>query len=134
MHHGWARGSGRNVGGHYHALQQSGVGTTAEMAAHPACHTVEDYLAAMFPGSVIQEYEWKAERCWAFKVSISRHTFQLMVSTKFLNEAPDHEIERCLRGSYVASRMRQAGRAWILVTANGVTQGLPNSASPFDRR
>jgi hypothetical protein len=98
------------------------------MALHPACHVVEDYLAATFPGSVIKEFEWMAQRSWVFKVSVPRHTFQLLVSTKWLDQPNEHEIDRLLRDWHVASRMRLAGRAWTLVTAAGVTQGLPEPA------
>lgn len=98
------------------------------MALHPVCHVVENYLAATFPRGVIEEFEWTAQRCWVFKVTVPRHTFQLLVSTKFLDETHDHEIDRFLREWHVASRMRVAGREWTLVTAQGVTQGVPEPA------
>ncbi|HLJ59270.1 MAG TPA: hypothetical protein VKZ50_06030 [bacterium] len=98
------------------------------MALHPACHVVEDYLAAMFPRSVIEEFEWSAQRSWVFKVSVPRKTFHLLVSTKLLDQTNEHEIDRLLRELQVASRMRLADREWPLLTAEGVVLGLPKPA------
>lgn len=98
------------------------------MALHPACHVVEDYLAATFPGSVIKEFEWTALRSWVFKVSVPHHTFQLLVSTALLDLTNEHEVDRLLREWQVASRMRLAGREWVRVTGEGVSQGQPEPA------
>jgi hypothetical protein len=97
------------------------------MALHPACHVVEDYLAATFPRSVIKEFEWAAQQSWVFKVSGLHHTFQLLVSTKLLDQTPEYEIDRLLREWHVASRMRLAGREWTLVTLHGVSLGVPEA-------
>lgn len=99
------------------------------MALHPACHVVEDYLAATFPRSVIEEFEWTARRCWAFKVSVPRLNFQLLVSTQFLDKTHDHEIGRLLRDWQVASRMRMVGtKEWVYVADSGVSLGVPEAA------
>ena len=100
------------------------------MALHPACHIVEDYLAAWFPKSIIEEFEWTAQRSWAFKVSVPqwlpRLTFQLLVSTQFLDKTHDHEIARLLQDWHVASRMRMVGKKdWVYVTDSGVSLGVP---------
>jgi hypothetical protein len=102
------------------------------VALHPACHAVENYLASMFPRSVIEEFEWGPRRCWVFKVNVPSLSFQLLVSTRFLDETPDYEIERRLADWHVAQwmRLRPNGRAreWTVVTAGGVTQATPESA------
>jgi len=96
------------------------------MALHPACHVVEDYLAAWFPRGVIEEFEWTARRCWAFKVSVPRLTFQLLVSTQFMDKTHDAEIGRLLQDWHVASQMRVIGmKDWVYVTQTGVSFGAP---------
>jgi hypothetical protein len=102
------------------------------MALHPACHIVEDYLAATFPLSIIEEFEWTAQRSWAFKVSVPQvfpqSHFQLLVSKQFLDKTDDHEIERLLRDWYVANRMRMVGKKeWVYVSASGVSLGVPEA-------
>ena len=90
------------------------------MALHPACHAVEDYLAAWFPRSIIEEFEWAELRCWAFRVTVPTLTFQLLVSTQFLDETNDHDIGLLLDKWHVARQMRRAGAdEWVLVTLDG---------------
>ncbi len=75
------------------------------MVLHPACHAVENYLAAWFPESVIEEFEWASKQCWVFQVSVARATFQVLVSTQFLDKTDEHEIERLLQDWHVAHRV-----------------------------
>ncbi len=92
------------------------------MALHPACHAVETYLVAWFPAGVIEEYDWAERRCWVFKVSVPRHTFRLLVSTRFLDDTGDEEIGRLMHEWHVAARMRMAGaKEWVHVGCDGVT-------------
>jgi len=98
------------------------------MALHPTCHAVENYLTTWFPGGVIKEFEWVAQRCWAFKVSVPSLHFQLLVSTEFLDKTRDDEIERLLHDWHVASLMRLEGaRDWVYVSLDGASLGIPES-------
>jgi hypothetical protein len=106
------------------------------MALHPASHAVEDYLAKWFRKGVIAEFELTEQQCWVFKVECPRRTpecpiatLQLRVSTQFLDKTNDYDIGRLLQEWYVAGRMRLAGpNGWVLVTLNGVSQGVPQPA------
>jgi len=98
----------------------------AALLLHPACYAVEDYLAAWFPGGVIERFEWTGQRGWVFKVTVPKLAFQLLVSTQFLDKANDHEIGMLLHEWNVASRMRMVGtKDWVCVTPNGVSLGVP---------